>query len=307
MRIVVASPSFSKNDILREELTASFPDTIFNDDGVRLKGDELIRYVGNADGLIVGLEELNRTVLEECSNLKIISKYGVGLDNIDLNCCIEKNIHIGWTPGVNKWSVAEMTLAFMILLLRNIYITSSLLKNGIWNKNGGFDLSGKTIGIVGVGNIGKELVTLLNPFHCRILVNDIIDQTEYYNKYNLIETSIKHIFKNSDIVTIHTPLTEETQHMINRDIISLMKENAFLINTARGPIVVTDDLQFALQNNIIAGAAIDVYDEEPPTDKELLSLPNLICTPHIGGNSYESVLAMGRSAIQHLRNYFGNK
>jgi phosphoglycerate dehydrogenase-like enzyme len=304
MRIAVASPSFSRNDILRQELKASFPDTIFNDDGIRLKDDELIRYVSNADGLVVGLEKLNRDVLDRCSNLKIISKYGVGLDNVDLDYCMGKNIYIGWTPGVNKRSVAEMALALMMILSRNIYITSSLLKKGIWNKNGGFDLSEKTIGIIGVGNIGKELVALLNPFQCRILVNDIVDQTEYYKECKLIETSKQYIFSNSDVVTIHTPLTEETQHMVNRNVLSLMKENAFLINTARGPIVVADDLKLALQNNIIAGAAIDVYDEEPPTDKELLSLPNLICTPHIGGNSYEAVLAMGRSAIQHLKNYF---
>lgn len=304
MRIVVTSSSFSKTNILQKELTAVFPESTFNENGIKLQGNELIEYIGDADGLIVGLEKLNRTVLRKCTSLKIISKYGVGLDNVDLRYCQENNIHIGWTPGVNRKSVAEMTLALMIMLLRNIYTTSSLLKDGVWNKNGGFDLSGKIIGIIGVGNIGKELIRLLNPFKCRILVNDIIDQTEYYKNNELIETSKENIFSNSGIVTIHTPLTEETQNMINRNALSLMKKDAFFINTARGPIVVREDLKWALQNNTIAGAALDVYDEEPPTDKEFLSLPNLICTPHIGGNSYESVLAMGRSAINHLKEFF---
>jgi phosphoglycerate dehydrogenase-like enzyme len=304
MKIVVTSPSFSKTDDLKKKLTAIFPESIFNERGIKLQGNELVEYIGSAEGLIVGLEELDRDVLQKCPNLKIISKYGVGLDNVDIAYCKEKSIQIGWTPGLNKRSVAEMTLAFMILLSRNMYITSCQLKNGIWNKNGGFDLSGKTVGIIGVGNIGKELVTMLNPFRCRILVNDIVDQTEYYMNNYLTEASKERIFCDSDVVTVHTPLTEETKYMINRDVLSLMKENAFLINTARGAIVVQDDLKFALQNNIIAGAAVDVYDEEPPTDKEFLNLPNLICTPHIGGNSYESILAMGRSAIRHLENYF---
>ena len=304
MKIVVTSPSFSKTEILKKELTAIFPECAFNENGIRLRGDELTKYIGNASGLIVGLEEVNRIVLAECQNLKIISKYGVGLDNVDKDYCKERNIHIGWSPGVNSKSVAEMVIAFMIILLRNIYVTSNLLKNGVWLKNGGFDLSGKTIGIIGVGNIGKELIRLLGHFKCKILVNDIIDQTEYYKKNELIETSKEYIFRESDVVTIHTPLTEKTQYLINRNTLSLMKRNAFLINTARGSIVVRDDLKWALKNNIIGGAALDVYDEEPPTDQEFLSLPNLVCTPHIGGNSYESVLAMGRTAIRHLVHFF---
>jgi phosphoglycerate dehydrogenase-like enzyme len=304
MRIVVTSPSFSKNEVLREEILKYFPETTFNEKGLKLTGRDLIQFIKDADGVVIGLERIDEAIMRECPKLRIIAKYGVGLDNIDTEQCAKKGISLGWTSGVNRKSVAEMTVGLMIILLRNIYITSSQLKSGVWNKNGGSDLNGKTIGIIGVGNIGKELVRLLNPFKCRILVNDIIDQTEYYNNNELIETSKENIFSNSDIVTIHTPLTEETQYMINRNTLSMMKKSAFLINTARGAIVKTYDLKWALKNNIIAGAALDVYDEEPPTDKEFLSLPNLICTPHMGGNSYESVLTMGRSAIKHLRDYF---
>jgi len=304
MKIVVTSPSFSKTDVLKEELTRLFPQTVLNVNGIKLQGDRLTEYIGDADGMIVGLEKLDKNVLQKCSNLKIISKYGVGLDNVDTVYCRENNIEIGWTAGVNKRSVAEMTLAFMIVLSRNIHSTSRQLKSGTWNKSGGFDLSGKTVGIIGVGNVGKEIVRLLAPFECTVLVNDIIDQTEYYRANKLIEVSKEYIFRNADILTVHAPLTTETTHMINGNVLSLMKETAFLINTARGPIVVQEDLRIALQSNTIAGAAIDVYDEEPPADRDFLSLPNLICTPHIGGNSYESILMMGRSAIQHLKKYF---
>jgi D-3-phosphoglycerate dehydrogenase len=260
--------------------------------------------VKGSEGLIVGLERIDRNFVDACSLLRVISKYGVGVDNIDLDYCREKGIVVRWKPGINKTSVAEMTLAFMIMLIRNIFKTSTQLKEGTWNKSGGFNLSGKTIGIIGVGNVGKEVVRLLTPFHCNILVNDIVDQSAYYRENGLTEASKEFIYMNCDIISIHTPLTNETRYLINRETFSMMKKSAFLINTARGGIVKGEDLKWALMNRIIDGAAVDVYEKEPPEDKELLSLPNLLCTPHIGGNSQEAVLAMGRSAIQHLKEYF---
>jgi len=304
IRVVVTSPSFSRNDDLREEICTLFPGAVLNEKGLKLEGEALVDYMGDAEGAIVGLEEMSREVLSRCRQIRIISKYGVGLDNVDLEYCRERNVAIGWTPGVNKVSVAEMTLAFMIMLGRNLFRTSVQLKDGVWNKSGGFDLHGKTVGIIGVGNVGKELVRLLKPFECSIMVNDIIDQSIYYRENGLIESPKKDIFETADFVTLHAPLTDLTRNMINRDSLSVMKKNAFLINTARGPIVELQDLKWALNHGVISGAAIDVYDKEPPTDVELLGLENLICTPHIGGNSYESVLSMGRSAIGHLRDFF---
>lgn len=304
MRIAVTSPSFSKNETLRSEILTYFPGTKLNNSEKRLSGERLFNFIQDAEGIIVGLEKFDEEILNRLPNLKIISKYGVGLDNIDIACCKQKNIHIGWTPGVNKTSVAEMTVAFMIVLLRNIYLTSNQLKNSIWNKDGGYDLTGRTIGIIGVGNVGKELVRFIKPFHCRMLVNDIVDQTGYYNENGLQETSKEEIYRQSDILTLHVPLTLDTEGLINSNVLRMMKRSSYLINTSRGRVVKQDDLKWALKNGIIAGAAIDVYNEEPPEDTDLLSLPNLICTPHIGGNSQEAVLSMGRSAIQHLRDYF---
>jgi phosphoglycerate dehydrogenase-like enzyme len=304
MLIAVTSPSFSKNKLLRSEILQHFSETRFNDSGERLVGERLVNFVSDAEGVIVGLEKIDREMINRLQHLKIISKYGVGLDNIDIEYCKRKNIHIGWTPGVNKTSVAEMTVAFMIALSRNIYLTSNQLKNSIWNKDGGFDLSGKTVGIIGIGNVGKEVVRYLKPFHCIVLVNDIVDQTDYYNENNLKEESKEELYRQSDIVTLHVPLTVETDGLINSSVLKMMKRSSYLINTSRGRVVEQDDLKWALKNGIIAGAAIDVYNEEPPEDADFLSLPNLICTPHIGGNSQEAVLSMGRSAIQHLRDYF---
>jgi len=304
IKICVTSPSFSKNEVLREELLRWFPGSIFNDNGERLEGNRLIEYLSHADGVVIGLEKMNKTIIDSIPSLKIISKFGVGLDNIDLTYCRSKNIRIGWTPGVNKLSVAEMTLSFMIMLLRNLYTTSNQLKNGVWNKSGGLNLTGKTVGIIGVGNIGKEVIRLLGPFKCRVLVNDIIDQSEYYKDNECIEVSKDEIFSQSDIITIHTPLDESTKYLVNSEMMNKIKKTSFVINTARGGIINMADLKKALKDGAIAGAAVDVYEGEPPVDRELLCIPNLICTPHIGGNSYESVVSMGRSAISHLQEFF---
>lgn len=304
MEIVVTSPSFCKNKHLVKEINRFFDNVKFNFKGTLFTKNELVEFIGNAESIIVGLDKIDTEVLDSCPNLKIISKYGVGLDNVDIEECKKRGIKIGWTGGVNKLSVAEMTLGYMLSLLRNIYITSNELKSGLWNKNGGFQLSGKTIGIIGMGNIGKELVRLLEAFNCRVLVNDIIDQSKYYKENNLIELPRSEIFEQADIVTLHTTLDEDTHNMVNLEVFKTMKPSSFIINTSRSGIVNEADLKTSLQENIIAGAAIDVYVTEPPRDYELLSLPNLICTPHICGNAKEAVEAMGMSAIKHLREYY---
>jgi phosphoglycerate dehydrogenase-like enzyme len=306
MRIKVSNVAFSKNEHLVSSLRKKFPGAVTNTEGIRLNGGSLIDYLADADGAIVGLELINDSILKKLPRLKIIAKFGVGLDNIDLHACAEHDVMIGWTGGVNKRSVAEMALGFMLMLCRNLYSTSNQLKEGIWNKNGGLNLTGKTIGIIGLGNIGKELVYLLKPFDCKILVNDIVDISFFANEHGLVVVSKEDLVGMADIISIHTPLTEQTINLFDIEFLQKMKRNAILINTARGGIINETDLKTALKNNIIAGAALDVYDPEPPVDSELLKLPNLITTPHTGGNSYEAVVAMGESAISHLVNYAEN-
>lgn len=304
MKITVTTRAFSKNKELREELNKHYSNVKFNIEELKLEGQKLIDFIKDADGLIIGLEEINEVVLKQCPNLKIIVKYGVGLDNIDQEACEKHNVKIGWTGGVNSLSVAEMTLGFMLALIRNLYVTSNQLKfDGVWNKDGGNQLSGKTVGIIGLGNIGQKVVQLLKPYDCNILANDIIDVKDFADANNVTLVDKADIYIDSDIISIHTPLTKETKGLINDDVFSIMKESSILINTARGGIINEEALLKALINNKISGVALDVYSEEPPRNFKLLSLPNLICTPHIGGNSEEAVLAMGISAIHHLIKY----
>jgi phosphoglycerate dehydrogenase-like enzyme len=303
MKVKVSTLAFSNNQYLVDLLLKDFPNAVFNSAGKRMQGETLVEYFKDAEGAIVGLEQITGDILDQLPSLKIIAKYGVGLDNIDVEACKARNVAIGWTGGVNKRSVAEMALGFMLALSRNLYKTSNQLKELVWNKAGGFQLTGKTIGIIGLGNIGGELVQLLAPFQCRILVNDIADISSFAAAHDLKVVSKDQLLAESDIISVHTPLNSSTKNLFNREAFKKMKSGAYLINTARGGIVNEYDLKEALKENSIAGAALDVFDPEPPVDQELLSYPNLICTPHTGGNAYEAVVAMGVSAITHLKNY----
>lgn len=307
MKVKVSTVAFSKNQHLVQKLLESFPDAQINADGIRIPEESLVEYFAGAEAIIVGLEKITGSLLDQLPDLRIIAKYGVGLDNIDIEACKERSIQIGWTGGVNKRSVAEMTLGFMLALCRNLYSTSNQLKQLIWNKSGGIQLTNRTIGIIGLGNIGKELLFLLKPFNCRILVNDIADLTSLENSCDFEIVTKEQLYRESDIITIHTPFTKLTDNLINENVISQMKKGSFLINTARGGIINEEALKNALMSNHLGGAAIDVYLNEPPLNSDLLSIPNLICTPHTGGNANEAVIAMGESAIEHLLTYRNNK
>lgn len=307
LRIACTSTSFSQNPDLTSQVEQLFSRCGFNSDGIKFDRDELIHFLSDADVAIIGLERVDEYVLQRCPKLKFIAKYGVGLDNIDISACKKMGVQVGWTGGVNALSVGEMVLGFMLMLSRNLFRTSVDLKNGYWKKNGGSQLSGKTIGIIGVGATGKQLIKLLEPMHCNILVNDIIDQSNFYSENDLISTSKDFLIRNSDFISIHTPLTDDTNNMFDKSAFEKMKDSACLINTARGGIVNEFDLKVALKTQLISGAAIDVYQSEPPIDYGLLKLPNLICTPHIGGNAVEAVNAMGNSAIDHVREHLKSK
>ncbi|MGB0908727.1 MAG: phosphoglycerate dehydrogenase [Nitrospirales bacterium] len=302
--IVATSHSFSNDPYLRENLLHFFPNSLFNYETHKLTRPAFTALVQPANGLILGTDPVDAKFLDSCPRLECIAKYGVGMDNIDRAACEVRGVHVGWTGGVNRLSVAEQVLGFMLSLSRNLYQSSFQLKAGTWEKKGGAQLSRKTVGIIGLGHIGKEVVRLLHPFSCRILVNDIIDQSEFCLQHDLTTVSVEELVSQSDVVTIHIPLTTATQHLVNLDLLARMKSDAFFINTSRGGIVNQLHLKEALGKGLIAGAAIDVYEDEPAPDLELVGLPNVFCTPHIGGNSKEAIRAMGISAIEHVKTFY---
>jgi len=304
MKVVVTPPAFYKSESLKSKLSSLFPNTVYNQNADYLSGEELIGFLKDADAAIIGRDLVTQDTLNALPQLKMISKYGVGLDNLDLNAIKQRGIELAVTTGINKRSVAELTLSFMVGLCHNIFISAERMKRGEWIREGGQDLSGKTIGIIGCGNVGKEVIKLLKPFGCKILINDIEDRSEFCREQSAIESTFELLIKESDIVSLHVPLTNLTRDMINKNVLKDMKANAFLVNTSRGPVVNSSHLHRALVSKQILGAALDVFCSEPPDDIEFLQLPQLMVTPHIGGNSREAVEAMGQAAIDNLLKYF---
>jgi phosphoglycerate dehydrogenase-like enzyme len=303
-KIKVTSRSFSRHPVLKQELLDIFPSSVFNTDGPPTGLPDIVKFLRDADGMILGLEQMDRQIMKQLKNLKIVAKYGVGLDNLDVEAAKELGIAVGWTGGVNKRSASEQALGFMLGLSRNLFFSSFPLKEGRWEKEGGAFLTGKTVGIIGCGHIGTDLIYLLQPFNCRVLICDILDKSGVVDTFGVTQVSQEELLAEADIISLHVPLTELTQSLVNKEFLQKMKPTAHLLNNSRGPVVKQHDLKNALQQNIIAGAALDVFESEPPEDIEFLSLPNLMVTPHIGGNANEAVLAMGRSAIKHLKKYF---
>jgi len=299
-KVAVCSRSFSKNIALRKELLDRYKNVTFNDDGLQLQGDTLIKFLKGHQKAISALEIIDDYVLSQLPELNVISKYGVGLDMIDMNAMAKYGKKIGWTRGVNRRSVSELVISFAIALLRHVPASHREVLSGTWRQHVGGQLSGRTIGVIGCGHIGKDLIKLLQPFECSILVNDICKYEDFYNKYNVEDVEKEELLERSDIVTLHVPLDQSTQNMLSIKRLALMKKSAILINVARGGLVDEIALKNMLLNNRLAGAAFDVFLEEPPQDQELLSLPNFLVTPHIGGSSQEAILAMGRAAIQGL-------
>lgn len=305
--IKVSAYSFVKNETLKSELIKKFPNSKFVSPKEPFPEEELIQFIGNSEILLVGREKITESLLHNCPNLRFVSKFGVGTDNIDFAACEKHNVSIGWTGGVNKLSVAELVLGFMLGASHNIFLTNQLLKENIWYKNGGFELSGKTVGIIGLGNIGRELVRLLRPFHCKILANDILDMNEHCAEHGIHFCSKEEIYAKSDFISLHIPLNASTKYLIRDDTLKQMKKNCILINASRGGIIHEQDLINALKSKTIAAACLDVFEQEPVQDFEKYKLQNLFTTTHIGGNTIEAQLAMGRSAIQHIEDYLEGK
>jgi D-3-phosphoglycerate dehydrogenase len=299
-KIAVCSRSFSRNQVLRRELLDRYKNVTFNDDGLQLQGDNLIKFLKGHQKAITALEIIDDYVLSQLPELNVISKYGVGTDMIDMIAMGKYGKNFGWTGGVNKRSVSELVISFAIALLRHVPASHREILSGTWRQHVGGHLSGRTVGVIGCGHIGKDLIKLLQPFECSILVNDIRNYEDFYNKYNIKDVEKEELLERADIVTLHVPLDQSTQNMLSNKRLALMKKSAILINVARGGLVDEIALKNMLLNNCLAGAAFDVFLVEPPQDKELLSLPNFLVTPHIGGSAQEAILAMGRAAIEGL-------
>ncbi|MDC0922787.1 NAD(P)-dependent oxidoreductase [Gammaproteobacteria bacterium] len=308
--VVVTSRSFSKNEGLANALKAKYSKVIFNDSGATLRGQELIKFLSSADKAIIGIEEISAEVLQQLPKLKVISKYGVGINNLDIDSMTSKGVKLGFIPGVNKQSVAELALTLTLISLRKIHNNHIEIAKGIWSQEKGAELFGKTVGLLGFGNIGQKFASFLAPFDCKII---FFDEKVFTNEellsigkdINLKPDSIYQdkliaVLDQADILSIHLPLLPETEDIISAKELSLLKPSISIINTARGGIVNESALHAFLSNNPHSFAAFDVYAEEPVLENPLFELSNFFGTSHRSSLTNEGINAMGLAAIAGL-------
>lgn len=267
---------------------------------------ELEGKVKEADYLLVsGRLKINRTVLENAQNIKMIQRTGVGLDSIDLEYIRNHDVPFYVNKGVNAQSVAEHTILLMLASLRNLVEINENTKRGIWKKQAQgvctHELCGKTVGLIGMGAIGRKVAGMLKAFGAEVLYNDVSKmKQEDENTLGIKFSTREEIIEKSDIISLHCPLTDDTRHMINDRAVNKMKNAVILINTARGGLIDEAALINGIKNGKIAGAGIDVYDKEPVDNSEVLNLQNVITTPHIGGVTYDSFYQMMYQAMRNI-------
>lgn len=258
----------------------------------KITPDELLRLVSEFDAIVVrGRTKVTRAILDAGKKIKVVGRAGVGLDNIDLEAAKAKNIQVLNTPEASTTSVGELVLAHMLAVTRGITRADHAMKNGRWIKNElmGTELEGKTLGVVGMGRIGVKVARIAKAFGMKIIGYDVIPiSQEIIKELEARIMDLETLLKESDYITLHVPLTQETRHVINEERINRMKDGAIIINASRGATIDENALYRALQSGKLKGAALDVFEMEPPTDSKLVNLPNVVCTPHIGAETLEA-------------------
>jgi len=249
--------------------------------------DDLLDALPEIDGLICSTDPVTARVLDVAPRLKAIVRTGVGFDTIDVQAASARRIPVCITPGANRVSVAELTLALMLSLVRNLPKNMDTVQQGGWKPVMGTELSGKTLGIVGFGQIGQAVAQRARVFDMRVIATDPYPDLETAAAYGVVFSTLENLLSDSDFVSLHLFLNAENRHLINAERLALMKPTAYLVNTARGSIVDSDALFDALQSKQLAGAALDTVDPEPPGDSPLLGLPNVLITPHVGAATIE--------------------
>ena len=271
----------------------------------------LLNEIEKYDAILVrSRTKVTKDVIEKGKNLKVIGRAGVGVDNIDVKKATEKRIPVVNAPGGATISVAELTFAHMLSLARNLCKSDRTMKNGLWEKKKlkGAEIYGKTLGLVGSGRIGAEVGKRAKAFGMKILVYDpyLSKESAEEQGFELIE--LDYLLKNSDFISMHTPLTDETRKMISTNEFEKMKNTAFIINCARGGVIDESALYNALKEGKIKGAALDVYENEPPKNSPLLTLDNIVFTPHLGASTSEAQIRAGTiTAEQVLKVLDGQK
>lgn len=297
--VLVTPRSFGLDDpSLKQELARSVS-TVRYLPSPGLKPDELIPVVGDVDGWIAGLDQIERRVIEAAPRLKVIARYGAGTELVDLDAAREHGVVVTNAPGANAESVAELTIGFLFALARQLEAAASATRAGRWSAVRGLTVAGRTVGLVGFGAIGKAVARRCVALGCRVLAHDPAADVPFADAHGIEIVEIDRMLVEADFVSLHVPLLPETRSLVDDEFLSKMRSGSFLINTARGDLVDESALLRALQKRHLAGAALDTLAEEPPpVGHPLLQLESVIVTPHIGAHTDGATAAMGKMALQ---------
>lgn len=315
--LYVLSTSFTKSQPLRAELHAKLSAALAPQDivihypadnlGRMLTSAEIAASCGDATGLLVGREPIDARLLAALPQLRVIGKYGVGLDNLDQQALAARGIALKWQAGVNAPFVAEHALGLLLSLSRKIAIGSQLLHQGTWRKDGGESIYGKKVAIIGLGHTGSATAALLKgSFGCEIVAYDILDKSSLCAQQGYVcAPSLEAAVAAADVVSLHVPLTDLTLNMVDAAFLHKLSPGCLLLNTSRGEVVDQASVVAALKSGQLGGAGLDVFWREPEIDGALMGHPLVVATPHTAGNSRQAVEAMGRAAIAGLEAFFG--
>ena len=303
MKLFVSTHPFSS--------TSKIPMQLIQDNGIELSVNEhgrkittaeLAEDIKDAEVLVAGTEKITEEVLKNAPNLKLISRVGIGLDGVDFDLCKQYGIRVAYTPDAPTMAVAELCVGMILDLARKITDTNINIKNGVWHRHMGTLLYGKTVGVFGMGRIGKSLIHLLQPFNVKFLVHDTTPDLAFGRLYNVSFVDKETLLKESNVVSINLPLKKDTKDYISTTELKQMKSSAILINTARGGIVNEQSLYEALKNDVLAAAAVDVFEEEPYKGN-LIELDNCLLTCHMGASTIDSRTDMEVQAIEEAVRY----
>ena len=302
MKLLINAISISKPQYaaIHENAKKVFDEIVLNPFGRTLTEKEILELWDGADAILAGVEKYTAEMLEKAPpTLKVISRHGVGLESLDLAAARAKGITVCNTPGANADSVAEATVGLILSVLRNIPLSDHYVRTNAWKRAEGRLIKGRTIGIIGMGNIGKGVIRRCHGFNTKFMAYDPYFDKAFAEKYGVVSAGIEDVLKDADIVTLHLPSTPQTFHIINAKTLAIMKHDAVLINTARGELVDETALYEALKNGRLGGAGLDVYSSEPIYNSPLFELDNIVVTPHMAGNTSDTTMNMGMWALDN--------
>lgn len=285
-----------------EQLRSFADELVFNPHGRPLSEDELITLLEGCDGCVAGLDYFTAAVLEKAADscLKVISRYGSGVDQVDLAAAKAKNIVVCNTPGVNAQAVADLTLALLLCAARKVPVLDHKTREGQWPRSNGIELYGKTIGILGLGAVGKAVAKRAMGFSMKIFAYDPFMNEEYARANGIVPVSFDTVTREADFLCLHLPLTEETRHIISKDVMKDMKKGAVIVNTARGGLIDEDAVCELLKSGHLGGLGLDVYDTEPPQKSPFFDMENVVLTPHTASHTAEAIAAMAEMSVRNL-------